>query len=213
MAIAIFDLDNTLVDRDAAFLRWCGRFIRDQSLDEKALDALLRADGGGFRDRAEFVGELCSSFALSREPAQLLEWFWATFPPLFTPEDGVVEGLVALRRAGWTVGVATNGGPYQRAKLEAAGLERLVDVVCASAVEGVAKPDRRLLDLVAERQGGSLGPADWMVGDADVDVLAGRNAGVRTAWVRRGRTWALDEYQPDLHATTTESAIAAILDG
>ncbi|MEV8589429.1 HAD family hydrolase [Streptomyces sp. NPDC051180] len=60
---------------------------------------------------------------------------------------GVKHGLCELRRAGWRLGVATNGaGDIQRAKLANAGLVPYFDGACVSEEVGVRKPARRFFE-------------------------------------------------------------------
>lgn len=49
-------------------------------------------------------------------------------------------------------------------KVTAAELGSLVDAVCISGVEGVAKPDPWFLQIAAERAGAPL-KNSWMIGD------------------------------------------------
>ena len=52
----------------------------------------------------------------------------------------------------------------------------------------------------------------WMVGDsASDDIGGGRQAGLRTIWIARGRTWDVSEYEPDAVLATVSEAAAVIL--
>ena len=53
MPLALFDLDNTLLDREAAFARWADGFCRAHGLPAGAHARLVEADEDGFRDRAD----------------------------------------------------------------------------------------------------------------------------------------------------------------
>ncbi|MFF5172397.1 hypothetical protein ACFY3U_07165 [Micromonospora sp. NPDC000089] len=45
--LALFDLDNTLVDRSAAFRRWAAEFCADRHLPDDALAWLIATDRDG----------------------------------------------------------------------------------------------------------------------------------------------------------------------
>ncbi|MGW7609181.1 HAD family hydrolase [Streptomyces sp. NPDC054766] len=100
---------------------------------------------------------------------------------------GVREGLDALRGAGWSLKVATNGAvDIQRAKLETTGLAPLFDGICISEAVGARKPERSHF----VECGALLNAGGWMVGDNPVtDIGGARAAGLRTVWVAGGREW------------------------
>ncbi|WP_299441567.1 HAD family hydrolase [uncultured Phycicoccus sp.] len=94
-----------------------------------------------------------------------------------------------LRSAGVVVGVLTNSSTrYTDAKMRAAGLVGLFDVVCTRDTLGVGKPDARAFHEACRRLGADPG-ATLHVGDEVVnDPLGARDAGLAAAWlVRDGR--------------------------
>jgi putative hydrolase of the HAD superfamily len=107
--------------------------------------------------------------------------------------------LDRLRHNGWRVAIATNGdSAQQRAKIRRFGLEAHVDGIAVSGEVGVHKPDRRMFEAAAEHCGARLADGGWMVGDcATRDIGGGRAVGLRTIWLRRGRTWDPAEAAPD----------------
>ncbi|MBW3534664.1 MAG: HAD-IA family hydrolase [Gemmatimonadetes bacterium] len=93
---------------------------------------------------------------------------------------GTEEALVAVREAGYRLGVVSNADGRVEALLEDRGLASLVEFVLDSHVVGVSKPDPRIFRMGVERLGL---PADEVlyVGDLyAVDVLGARAAGLRT---------------------------------
>ena len=103
--------------------------------------------------------------------------------------DEVRDGLVALRRAGWRLGIVTNGeADNQLGKIERTGLDRLVDAVAVSGALGVRKPDAEIFRIAVEQAGCALADGGWMVGDnPQADVEGGSSVGLRTVWIDRGR--------------------------
>lgn len=87
--------------------------------------------------------------------------------------------------------IATNGETSQQsAKILRTGLDAHVNAVAISEEVGARKPGRRIFEVAAERCGVRLSEGGWMIGDApDADIAGGRNAGLRTVWMRRGREW------------------------
>ncbi|GAB3923348.1 hypothetical protein GCM10029976_013430 [Kribbella albertanoniae] len=177
--LACFDLDNTLIDRDAAFREWARWWCGEAGLGEDAVGWLAAQDNGGFRPRAELFAELRQQFGAAPSVES-----YDREHPLFTRADAaVLEALTELRAAGWRVAVVTNGGVVQQTlKLEHTGIAAAVDYCCVSEAVGVRKPDAQIFAIAAERSGAVLD--GWMVGDHPAyDIAGGRNAGLRTILV------------------------------
>jgi len=209
--LALFDLDNTLVDRKTAFRRWATRFVVDRSLGDGALEYLIEADGDGFATRQAVFDAMRARYGLVDTTADLIEGYRASYLDFFEPDPSVGTALRSLRSRGWRVGVVTNGPPTQREKLERAGLLELLDGVCISDELGVAKPDRRIFEEALRRCGepGSPPADSWMVGDTAIpDIAGGHGAGMRTIWMHRGRSWDLYEFRPDRSVGSIAEAVA-----
>ncbi|GAA1288380.1 HAD family hydrolase [Saccharothrix xinjiangensis] len=211
LTLVLFDLDDTLVDLTGAFARWAGEFAAEHGLPGDAVAWLV---GAGRRSRGpkdRLFAEVRARFGLAEPVEELWARYRARVPELVAARPGVAEGLVALRAAGWRIGVVTNGLPdNQVGKLRRTGLADLVDGWCASGEVGPRKPDPEIFRLAARRCGVPL--AGWVVGDDPVlDVEGGRRAGLRTCWVDHGRLWP-GETPPDLVAGDTHLAIRSLLD-
>lgn len=207
--LACFDLDNTLIDRDGAFLEWARWWVSQAGLGSDAVEWLVAHDNGGFRPRAELFGLARSRFGLAAPVDELVASYDEEHPKFTWVEQAVLDGLAALRTAGWRVAVVTNGNVVQQTgKLEHTGIADAVDYCCISEAAGVRKPDRRIFELVAEHTGALLD--GWMVGDhPSYDVAGGINAGLRTIKVGH------DHQQPtpvaDHHVDSVLEAFPLIL--
>ena len=182
--IACFDLDNTLIDRDAAFEAWAEWWVRSEQLAAGAVGWLLAEDEGGFKPRPELFAAAKEQFGL-RSSVDALVAGYDREHPLFTSVDqAVLDGLGSLRTAGWRVAVVTNGGTVQQSlKLEHTGIGATVDFSCISEAVGVRKPDPVIFKLAAERCGATL-EGGWMVGDHPAyDIAGGNAAGLRTVLI------------------------------
>ena len=144
MPLAIFDLDNTLVDRAGAFRHWAAEFVARHRLDPAEQRWLVDADEGGFVPRPAFVSALRERYRLTGSPEALLADFRARLVTQLPPDPRVLAALGHLRAEGWRVAIATNGTvPQQRAKIRRASLADSVDAVVISDEVGVKKPDPR----------------------------------------------------------------------
>ncbi|WP_030807253.1 HAD family hydrolase [Streptomyces sp. NRRL S-337] len=188
MPLALFDLDNTLVDRSSAFTDCVSRFCETAGygphVEAWMLNELAdRAVPGDFE-------RLRETFRLHEPAVQLWQAYVDMMAAAVTCRPEVLEGLARLRTAAWTIGIVSNGASdIQRAKLTATGLADLVDGVAVSGDLEIRKPDRRLFELAAARCGISLAHGGWMIGDNPAgDVRGGHQAGLHTIWLR-GRPW------------------------
>lgn len=208
--LALFDLDNTLIDRRTGLEHWARGFARSRSLPQEAEDVICDR----LRERAqpEDIVGLVTALGLSGDPDDLWHEYVDGIAGLVCCFPGTQEGLGALRGAGWTIGIATNGaGDVQRAKLAATGLGPLFDGICISGEVGARKPQRRLFEAAAAECGASLSAGGWMVGDnPETDIDGARAAGLRTLWVANGREWAVGLREPDVIVSGIAEAIQVL---
>ncbi|MEV6021374.1 HAD family hydrolase [Streptomyces sp. NPDC051997] len=208
--LALFDLDNTLIDRQGGLGTWAGDFARSRGLSEDGaalLCARLRARAypDDFVLLREELGLRDTADALWREYVEGLARAVCCFP-------GVPAGLAVLRNLGWTLGIATNGAvAIQHAKLHATGLDAFFDGVTVSEAVGVRKPGRTLFDAAAAACGVSLAAGGWMVGDNPATDIGGAGAvGLRTVWVAGTREWADGPHKPDVVVSSALEAIEVL---
>jgi FMN phosphatase YigB (HAD superfamily) len=201
MRLACFDLDNTLIDRDGAFLAWARWWVDDAGLGPAAVDWLVAHDGGGFTPR----GELFAAFEKEFGVAISVDEYDRVHPSFTWVEPAVLEGLACLRTAGWRLAVVTNGGVVQQSrKLAHTGIVDAVDYCCISEAVGVRKPDARIFSIAAENAGASL-DGGWVVGDHPAyDIAGGINAGLRTS--RIGSQHPVDSPMADHHVDSVLEA-------
>ncbi|GAA4056305.1 HAD family hydrolase [Nonomuraea soli] len=212
--LALFDLDNTLVDRLAAFRRWVSEFTQEQGLTPEDAAWMIDLDADGSTPMDEFFTALRDRFDLSDSPEALWKAYRARLPELVTCPPEVLAGLRQLREAGWRLGIVTNGMPdNQTGKIRHAGLAELVDGWAISGEERIRKPDARLFRIAAERCGASLADGGWMVGDDPVmDMVGGHFAGLTTVWIDRGvRPWPVDGLRPGHVVADAIGAIKVLL--
>ncbi|WP_331761795.1 HAD family hydrolase (plasmid) [Streptomyces anulatus] len=186
--LALFDLDGTLADRQAALSDALTRLCRSRALSPDA-ERWLRIELADRATASDFA-RLRNAFALKVPATDLWQEYVDLMSTAVTCRREVLEGLARLRAAAWTIGIITNGASdIQRAKIASTGLASVVDGVTASGDLEIRKPDLRLFELAATRCGVSLADGGWMIGDNPTgDIGGGHQAGLHTIWLR-GRPW------------------------
>ena len=208
--LALFDLDNTLLDREAAFSRWATTFGTEFELPAGSLTLIGQLDGDGSIPREEFFEAVRRAFGITTSIEELVTRYYLEYPECFTVARDTIDALRNLRSQGWKVGVVTNGPPSQMRKLECTALVGEVDAVCISETIGAWKPDPVIFEEAARRCGLPL--RGWMVGDSvSADIVGGQGCGLRTVWMSRGRAWDPSELPPDAVAATIPQAVDLIL--
>ena len=86
----------------------------------------------------------------------------------------------------YKIGIIANQNPGSKERLNKLGLLKYIDLVIASAEEGVEKPDLRIFQLALERA--NCKPEEAvMVGDRiDNDMIPAKKIGMKTAWIKQG---------------------------
>jgi putative hydrolase of the HAD superfamily len=211
--LVLFDLDNTLVDRAEAFRRWVAGFCADRDLPASAAAWLLATDRDGAVPRDWYFGEVKQRFGLAESVDSLWSSYRRRMPELVTCRPGVLDLLIALRRADWRIGIVTNGqADNQVGKLRRTGLDEHVDAWAISGELGVRKPARAVFAAAALGCGRALSDGGWAVGDSPtLDVAGGRAAGLTTIWISRGLAWPTNLNPPHHICHAVEDAADILL--
>ena len=185
MKAAIFDLDDTLYEREQFVLSGFAA-VADEVERRVGLPApwilatLKRARARGHKGRE--LQALCADHGLpdSLVP-ELVEVIRRHEPALGL--GSVASAVLAQMRAdGWRLGILTNGWPAtQRAKVEALGLESRVDAVLYAEEHAPGgKPSRAAFDAALNALGVPPARVVFIGDDLVNDIQGGRAAGLRT---------------------------------
>lgn len=204
---ALFDLDDTLVDRNRAYdevyrvLYDRHEAIHGQSSWEEALAFFWSLSPNNATElRASFVEIQKRWPGVTGDPESHHRFYFEQMIEILKPVPGAMEFVEWMNASGLNWGVVTNGGDYQHQKVEATGLNGNVPFVLASELFGVNKPAPevfmeavRLLDVPDIHTEEIL-----FVGDNPyTDITGAHGVGMKTAWVRMGREYPDDAPLPD----------------
>ena len=206
-AAALFDLDNTLWDRDAA-IRATGRLlhetypaVRAATTADEAEAKFAAFDERGLAGRERLIARTLAEWpgiGLSHE--ELGAWYLKASRSV-TPQDPDVFPLLRdLNAAGVPWGIVTNGpSSGQHLTLRSRGLEGLTGCVIVSDEAGCRKPDPAIFRLALDCLGLPPGRDVLFVGDdIAADMVGAKDVGLSTAWVTNGQSWP-DGLEPPEH--------------
>lgn len=162
----LFDLDNTLVDRDGAFRAYVSAHFNDHEVRAE----LVSLDDGGYGDREALLerwkersGGTLTQSSLGLAIADQLQ-----------PDEALQDALKALSRR-MKLGIITNGSSEtQRSKIKAASLDKVFAPACIwiSAEVGTAKPQRAIFQTASVALG--VSPEQCLfIGDREREDKAG----------------------------------------
>jgi putative hydrolase of the HAD superfamily len=202
----IFDLDNTLIDRNAALrlgLQGLLKRVYTEPETQTVIEDIMQYDHWGYTNRDEFCSwflhtygrEMFSNFTTER----LLKVFQLMILQNMGPAPAIQAALQALATQFQLV-LATNGGSnIQRAKLRQAALESFFQsqAIFISGEMDCEKPDPVFFHKIMQKL--QLDPDSTMViGDNLIHDIQGAAAcGLFTCWVSHGRE-GIEGIQPNM---------------
>lgn len=207
MALLLIDLDNTLVDRDAAFRAAVVTFLDHHGLPASDVAWAMKEDASGYTPRDALAAAMADRYRSVPVTAihALLDNGAADRVSL---AQTTRSALASARAQGWTCVIVTNGRTSQQEmKIRNTGLDRWVDGWVVSEAVGHKKPAPQIFQVAAELVGISLYGA-WVIGDSPAaDIAGAATLGLRSVWISRGESWALPTYRPSYIADDCASAI------
>lgn len=191
----LFDLDGTLIDTNdliiQSFLHTLEKYYPSKYKREDVLPfigpTLTETFSSMDESKVEEMIQTYRTFNLSNHDLLVKEY------------EGVFETVQTLKEKGYKIGIVTSKiSDVVMKGLTLTKLDQFFDVVVALDHVEKAKPDPGPIFMALEKLQ-SVPEETIMVGDNHHDVLAGKNAGVKTAavaWSVKGRDYLL-EYNPD----------------
>jgi putative hydrolase of the HAD superfamily len=210
MPLLLLDLDNTLIDRDAAFRAAVTAFLDGHALPPHDVEWVMALDASGYTPRHEVARAMGSRYGVGQEAVR-------SFLDRGAADRVVLDGptRTALDRAitgGWTLVIVTNGRTAQQeAKIRNTGLDELTHGWVVSEAVGHKKPAPEIFHAAAATVGSTLDGA-WVIGDSPHADIGGAAAiGARSVWVSAGRPWPDTLHRPTRSFSDAASAIESVV--
>ncbi|MET9761952.1 HAD family hydrolase [Streptomyces sp. NPDC006372] len=212
MPLLMLDLDNTLVDRDAAFRDAVTAFLTEYRLPDTDLTWVMALDASGYTARHDVAAAMTDRFRGMVPTTAIHALLDHGAADRVVLADLSRAALDKAHAAGWTCVIVTNGHTAQQeAKIRHTGLDQLAQGWAISEAVGHKKPEPEIFHAAADAVGVPLAGA-WVIGDSPHADIAGANAlGLRSVWVSNRQPWAQDSYQPTHVAEDVATAIDYVI--
>lgn len=210
---ALFDLDDTLLDRNSAFEATFKEFFDSHSVInstiewEEALDFFWSLSPHGTIDGQDAAVRIMERWPeIELEPVEFEAWFFNTMGRQAKPIEGAMQFVNELNDANFPWAVVTNGKKFQVIKLEHSGYADIVPFAIVSRLFGADKPDPRIYHEAVRRLKLSYDRIDdiqpseiLFVGDNPyTDITGAAGVGMKTAWIRVSERYPDDAPVPDM---------------
>jgi putative hydrolase of the HAD superfamily len=200
----IYDLDDTLISRDEAFYSGFTRKFYDKFVDRNYLNFdtffQIMKDADKLTkwspEKENLFNELRKKIELNEDNDFYVNFFWDSIVKSVKPDLEANKHLEKLNGIKFPWGVLTNGYKYQHEKMKRSGVGNLAPFYIVSGDFGCHKPCK---DVFIEASKKIDLPCEEIlfVGDtAETDIIGAQSVGMKTAWIRMGRSYPL-ENKPD----------------
>jgi putative hydrolase of the HAD superfamily len=212
----LFDLDNTLTDRQGSIANYARQFASDFSdqLEPIAPDELERimqlGDGGGYRPKVDMFAELAAvlPWRTAITAAVISEHWYAVSPICMQARVALYESLAAIKGRDISLGIITNGRTeVQKATISALCIGDFMDVVIVSEEAGIKKPAPEIFHMALAELDVSAATS-WYVGDHALnDVIGSSAAGLTGVWLNVDGDWPSPHPKPVFEIRTLPELI------
>jgi putative hydrolase of the HAD superfamily len=196
MKSVIFDLDGTLLDRDASVAQFVS--VQHDRLTEHLshitkndyIARFVELDCHGHVWKDKVYQALVSEFAIEGMSWQsLLEDYEIRFQSHCVAFPFLSEMLNELKQQDYLLGIITNGrGQFQARAIDGLGIRHYFDAILISEVEQVRKPQVEIFQRAMDRLGVSALDSVFVGDDPEADIAGAKGAMMKTIW-KRNSSW------------------------
>jgi phosphoglycolate phosphatase len=179
----IFDLDGTLVDAYQTIADTMNYVLKELGLPQQDCETVRRRVGRGIR-------VLVSSFVPQGQVERAVDLYMKKHEEILLDKTTLMPGakdtLESLKAKGIRMGLVSNkDGRFVRRITKHLGIDDFFEGVICSDEAGKMKPDPACLNILMAKFG--VTPDQTLyVGDSTIDILTGKNAGVRVIAIPTG---------------------------
>lgn len=190
MNAVLFDLDGTLLDRDASLQQFVkAQYQRFEAHlhhipENKYLSRFIELDCRGHVWKDRVYQQLVSEYSITKLSwHQLLEDYETHFIQHCVPFPHLISMLDALRERQYSLGLVTNGrGVFQTRVIRELGIGHYFDAILVSEIEGIRKPDVQIFQRALGRLGVEASAGIFVGDHPETDIAGAKCAGMKTIW-------------------------------
>lgn len=214
--ILLFDLDQTILNRNASlirFIKWQLNFFQlvPQAEKNAFIQRFVELDDNGNVWKDIVYQQLIKDFHITKYTVdQLLESYIVDFNKFSIGFENVQTVIPDLYKKGYRMGLVSNGKtPFQEHNFYALGLTEYFSTIVVSEAVGLRKPDQQIFIYACEQL--HCLPDDCIfIGDnPKADIAGAKNVGMKTIFFHP--TLALEPYMTDENIQHYDELEAAIL--
>lgn len=193
----IFDLDNTLLDRDITFRGFSEKLVdyyfshHDAHVKETLIEQIRIADQDGYRNKLEMFTEFAEVLPWSEKPdvTELYEFYKKEYVQSAVLMEMALDLLVHCKGS-YKLGLITNGfNEIQYGKIHRLELAPYFDTIIVSEEVNIKKPDPRIFQFALDQLRVNAEEAIY-IGDHPInDIQGAGRSGMDTIWMSRNQTW------------------------
>ncbi|WP_377890706.1 HAD family hydrolase [Alkalihalobacillus sp. R86527] len=196
----LFDLDGTLLNRDASVKA----FIDDQYdrlsdvvshiPKQEYVDRFIDLEQRGYVWKDKVSQQMVSELELKSVTwDDLLHDYITEFQHHCVAFPNLIPMLEELKKRHISLGMITNGyGQFQMNNIDALGIKAYFDAIFISEWEGLRKPDPKLFHRALTKLNASKQESMFIGDHPDNDVRAASNLGMKAVWKRDDHSETVD---------------------
>ncbi|MGM2769968.1 HAD family hydrolase [Bacillus sp. PGP15] len=216
----LFDLDDTLLDRDKAVdnffllvLEKCYEDVSD-TVKNTMLQKFKEYDKReyGISDKTIVLDSLFDEFAPKyRLPHNYIQDFWnENFPKCFSIDQNTIHFLNQIKKQ-FKVGVITNGSTQrQKAKIFNTNLNKYFETIIISEEVGFSKPDKRIFELALNKLNVQPENTLFVGDDLEKDIAGPQNVNIKGVWFNPQKIKNTTQIQPYAEINTLDSLLSYV---
>ena len=190
----LFDLDDTILDRERSFSLYCDYVINvifpdDMPAKEKsgAKEFLIENDKHGYESRERFYKKIIDHWRLPFTIDYFLSMWDTHYYNYIAPESGLHDNLAFLAQ-NYKLGIITNGAvATQNRKIDALGVRKYFQTIIISEEVGMKKPEKGIFMRACQEIQVDAPNAVFIGDNFDNDIIGATQAGLSAIWLNKAK--------------------------
>lgn len=185
--VVFFDLDNTLIDRNKAIIKYFNWLVDSYSQDcidkNERINYLLELDDNGMTDKHYFYEKIIADWNLYNIDTEDFIKIWKCE---FCKHTVIMENayqVLSYLAQKYLLGIISNGyWVIQNRKINSVGIANYFDLIATSEALGCKKPNKEIFIKSCDLLGVDVNEAVYVGDHYTNDVLGASNAGLFPIW-------------------------------